>query len=100
MRNADLTELNKLERYLKEKGIPYERIDEEETEKVPERHQIMSPCRANWEWDAVCQFGSYGWQEGLLETMGILVAPDYGDSVEGHLTADEMIKRIEALNHE
>jgi hypothetical protein len=60
----------------------------------------MVPSRFSWEWDAVCQFGSYGWQEGLLETMGILVAPDYGDSVEGHLTADEMIERIEALNHE
>lgn len=44
-------------------------------------------------WDAICHDGSYGHNEGLLEIMGSIVQNEY-DSVEGYLTADEILKRL------
>lgn len=98
---TDLTELNKLEKYLKQNGIQYERIDSEKTYDANgmliklERHQIFVPCEDESEWDAICQPGSYGYEEGLLEIYGSLVTEEDGDSVVGHMTAEEVIKRIE-----
>lgn len=46
-------------------------------------------------WDAVCHDYSYGHEEGLLEIMGILVA-DFEDDVEGYLTADEILYRLDS----
>lgn len=102
----DLTELNKLEAYLKKHDIPYERFDDDDvfdsvlpTLKVKcDRHQIIVPCADpnKREWDAICQFGSYGNEEGLLEIYGHLVDEKAdGDTVAGWLTADDVIKRIE-----
>lgn len=101
----DLTELNRLEEYLKANGIPYERISED-TKYDPEypncienleRHQlIVYDERGNRLWDAICHEGSYGAEEGLLEIYGEIVSPMAGDSVEGWLTAEDVIKRIEA----
>lgn len=46
--------------------------------------------------DAICHDGSYGREEGLLEIMGILVdETKTNDTVEGWLTADEILKRID-----
>ena len=91
-----LTELNKLEQYLKEHSIPYERIDEDEGSKyVPEldRHQICVPSsEPGWAWDVICHYGSYGCKEGLLEGMGTIFG---GGEPEGHLTADDVIERID-----
>ena len=100
----DLTELNKLEAYLRDEGIKYARFDKDD---VPldaehpycliqcERHQIIvyDPSGER-EWDAVCHRGSYGAEEGLLEIMGNIVQ-NYGDSVEGWLTADDVIELVE-----
>ena len=45
------------------------------------------------EWDAVCHSFSYGKDSGLLEIMG---GPVEGpDEVEGYLTADEILARID-----
>ena len=101
----DLTQLNRLEEYLKSKGIPYERKDQEDEflEGHPycrtqfERHQIIVPNKENYEWDVICQYGSYGAEEGLLEIMGTIVRPNAGDSVEGWLTADDVIERVEEV---
>lgn len=41
--------------------------------------------------DAVCFPGSYGYEKGLLEIMGLT---ENGDEVEGYLTANEVFKRI------
>lgn len=100
----DLSEFNKLEEYLKVKGIPYERISED-TKYDPEhphyieeleRHQlIVYDERGNRLWDAICHYGSYGAEEGLLEIYGEIVSPMAGDSVEGWLTAEDVIKRID-----
>ena len=102
----DLTELNKLEEYLKNHGIHYVRFDNDDvfdnefpTLKVKcDRHQIIVPCDDinKREWDVICQFGSYGYEEGLLEIYGQLVdEKEDGDTVAGWLTADDVIKRIE-----
>lgn len=105
MNKRDLTELNKLEDYLKETGIPYERKDQDDiplSEDHPyclvqfEQHQICVPeydCERR-EWDVICHRGSYGAEEGLLEIMGTIVRDDAGDSVEGWLTAGDVIERI------
>lgn len=103
---TDLTELDKLEKYLKDKGIRYERIDRKPIQDeqgiilhFTERHQICVPKEdlRFKKWDAICQPGSYGCQEGLLEIMGELVNPKTdGDTVAGWLTAEDVIKRIEA----
>lgn len=47
------------------------------------------------DWDAVCNDMSYGHEQGLLEVMGsISVNPD---DVEGWLTADDILARLQAL---
>lgn len=51
------------------------------------------------EWDVICHGGSYGHERGLLEIMGKYVYNTI-DSVEGYLTAEEIIRRIEAEDNE
>lgn len=99
----DLKHLDKLENYLKarseelleESGITYERIDEW-PEPIPghfmDRHQIVVYKDGVRIWDVICHEGSYGCDEGLLEGMGTIFTQ--GD-VEGWLTADDVIRRIE-----
>jgi hypothetical protein len=104
----DLTELNKLEEYLKKNGIKYTRRDEEHTfhgvidpismeerEITMDTHQIVvfDPKEVQL-WDVICHYGSYGADQGLLEIMGDIVEEGEGDVV-GFLTADEVIERIE-----
>ena len=45
------------------------------------------------EWDAICHSGSYGHEQGLLEVMGT-VARAVEDDVEGWLTAEEILQRL------
>jgi len=102
----DLTELNKLEEYLKARGMRYERFDNND-ETVGARdgiiykfdlHQIIVPdSGSEAKWDAICQRGSYGAEEGLLEIYGVIVPESAGDSVEGFLTAQDVIERIEQV---
>lgn len=101
---TDLTQLDKLEIYLREHNIAYDRIDKEEVlEETPhgkyvvqcEQHQIIVPPQnQKRQWDVICHRGSYGHEEGLLELMGIITR---GYGVEGWLTADDVIKRIEGV---
>ena len=99
------TELDRLENYLLDHRITYERIDEEEIidEKGRvirmDRHQICVPEEGeNCRWDAICHRGSYGWNHGLIEIYGEIVREEDGDSVVGWLTAADVIKRMEAHN--
>lgn len=93
-----MTELDKLEEYLKEKGIEYERIKNPLgcPDECPDGFwdQICVPCYEPEfrQWDAICHAGSYGYEQGLLEIMGI-ICPDH--DVLGFLTAEDVIKRIE-----
>lgn len=110
--SRDLTEMNKLEAYLKEKGFKYERTDSDNT--IPQdqfeamqkslgrdiepfdMHQIVVYENGGRVWDVVCNKGTYGADQGLLEGMGTLFGPD----VEGWLTAEDVIKKIEEADDE
>ena len=91
-----MTELDKLEEYLKVNGYEYERIDEEGSAFAPmfNRHQIYVYKDGEVDWDVICHYGSYGYKEGLLEIYGNIVRADLKDGVEGWLTADEIIERL------
>ena len=102
--NPRLKELDKLEKYIVEKGISYDRFDEagridEETGCMLKgnKHQIYVPKRGeDWEWAVFCQNGSEGYEAGRLELYGDLVDVDKeGDMVVGFLTADDVIRRLE-----
>lgn len=97
-----MKELDKLEQWLHKHGYDYKRIDrdaenyEVEGFTVPiafERHQIIVYCDNGILFDAICHYGSYGYDQGLLEVMGNIV--QVNDTVEGWLTADEIIERLE-----
>ena len=98
-----MSELDKLEQYLKEHDYPYKRIDEEGRKicgyKFPfgSIHQLIvygDKEKSERLWDAICHYGSYGFEQGLIEVMGESVVRSK-DSVEGYLTAEEIIQRLE-----
>ena len=91
----NLKEFNKLEQYLIDNNIPYEREDEERDLGyfVLDRHQlIVKNENGKISWDAICQYGSYGCENGLLEIAGNIALES---DVIGWLTADDVIERIE-----
>lgn len=75
-------EADKLAKGLIEKGIAFE------YHKCCDGIQIC--CNG---WDAICHSGSYGHERGLLEIMGTIVRVD-DDEVEGNLTAEEILQRL------
>lgn len=91
-------EMDKLEAYLKKAGIRYRRVTEAQGWRNWDQI-IVSDEAGNDLWDAVCHFGSYGYEEGLLKVMGKTVVlptdPEGEDGVTGWLTADDVIRRIE-----
>lgn len=90
-----MSELDKLEAYLKENGIGYKRIDEPSAGNPWPRHQVLVFGQdGEIAWDAICHRGSYGFEQGLLEIYGNIVAEEDGDSVVGWLTAEDVIERI------
>ena len=93
-----MSELDKLEAYLKEKEIRYERVDEDSSsERLHGRHQIIVyNFKGKRQWDVVCHYGSYGYKEGLLEAYGKpVIKPWDRDKVAGYLTAQDVINRLE-----
>jgi len=90
-----MSELDKLEKHLKDNGYGYSRIDEDG---IWGRHQIIVRGQdGEVSWDAICHRGSYGFEQGLLEIYGSIVTEEDGDSVVGWLTAEDVIKRISVL---
>ena len=79
-------EIRKLAKGLEERNIPYE------LKLLWDGWQILCD-----DWDAICHSFSYGHEDGLLEIMGILVDKEVGDTVEGCLTAEEILKRIDGV---
>lgn len=49
-----------------------------------------------WDFDIICHDGSYGNKKGLLEVMGIIAESEY-DDVEGYLTGEQVVEKIERL---
>ena len=96
-----MSELDILTQYLKDHNIPFERYDcskenfevNDECTFYMDRHQICVPNQRYILWDVICQEGSYGYRDGLLEAYGDIVEVD--DTVEGYLTAQDIIERIE-----
>lgn len=96
-----MSELDILTQYLKDHNIPFERYDcskedfeiNDEYTFYIDRHQICVPNQQYILWDVICQEGSYGYRDGLLEAFGDIVEVD--DTVEGYLTAQDIIERIE-----
>lgn len=99
-----LNELNKLEKYLKDNNYIYTRIDKDlanQIQIVLNTHQIIVYADADKKiikWDAICHYGSYGYEEGLLEIYGDIVPENAHDSVMGWLTANDVIKLLEKEN--
>ena len=90
-----MSELDKLQTYLENNGYKFKRID---TPAPGETHQIVVYGKEDQiAWDAICFRGSYGYEAGLLEIMGAIVDPvkSGGDTVEGWLTAQDIIDRLE-----
>ena len=96
-----MSELDILTQYLKDHNIPFERYDcskedfeaDDECTFYIDRHQICVPNQQYILWDVICQEGSYGYHDGLLEAFGDIV--EANDVVEGYLTAQDIIERIE-----
>ena len=90
-----MTQMEKLENMLNISNIPFEI-----TEHWSHTEQIWYPSRENPICDVICfggtgLGGSYGHEEGLLEIMGTIVrADDDDDDVEGWLTAEEILQRL------
>ena len=86
-----MTEMQKLINMLAKADIPYELTVQPFTNTI----QVWYPTQANPVTDVICHEYSYGGKEGLLEIMGLVNEKNTGgDSVEGHLTADEVFERI------
>ena len=82
-----MKELDLLEKYLIDKAVIYDR--------TPTQIIVYSKHGTRL-WDVICQKGSYGYEEGLLEAMGSpIVKWSDGDSVVGYLTAQDVINRLE-----
>ena len=94
-----MSEMDKLEKYLKENGYKYTREDKDFINHgywvELDTHQIcVFDRKGNFIFDAICHSGSYGYRKGLLEIRGDIVTEEDGDSVVGMLTAEDVIERI------
>lgn len=86
-----MTEMTKLMAMLDNAKIPY-------TVRFPYGEpQVCYPNEMDLICDAICHLGSYGFEAGLLEIMGLVDEEAVGDDVEGWLTAENVFRRIE--NH-
>lgn len=84
-------EMDLLEEYLRKKEKPYQHRDMDDGEQI-----IVYDEEGHRLWDAICTEYSYGHERGLLEIMGDIVdGRRVGDSVEGWLTAQDVIDRVE-----
>ncbi len=93
-----MTELDKLEQYLKEHNYIFTRhadqIEVFADEEAKERGR-----NNDREWDAICHEDSLGYEEGLLEVLDkhheYFIPKDYYDDVLGWLTAQDIINLLE-----
>ena len=84
-----MLEIEKLEIMLKVFNIPFE-----VTRHSTGTDQVWYPNRKNKICDIICFPGSYGYEQGLLEIMGLNNKNEIDDSCEGYLTADQIFDRI------
>ena len=84
-----MNEMSKLIALLENAHVPYETRPH-----WFDTIQIGYPNFENTVCDVVCFRGSYGYEQGLLEIMGLVDEEEVGDTVEGYLTATEIFQRI------
>ena len=106
-----MIEILKLKQMLEEANIPFEFTDDKNNykeieatnnlalikaaEKLANSYQIIIYKNGKRLCDVIYGYGSYGYEEGLLEIMGGLTEEERGyDEVLGCLTADEVFKRF------
>jgi hypothetical protein len=82
-----MTEMDKLEKGLAERGINYLRRPLNGGEQI-----LVYDDKEELQWDAVCGPYTYGGPEGLLETMGLNFPDECDDDVTGYLTADQILE--------
>lgn len=91
-------EILKLKQMLEDAKIPFEFTDDFFHGNHKPSYQIVIKNRENPKYnlcDAIYHFGSYGYNQNLLEIMGALTKEEEEDgSVLGYLTADEVFKRF------
>lgn len=101
-------ELDRLRAMLDEAGIPYDSIQEEWRQDIKDafpayyegnnrfmKNQIIYGATSDlhdWKLDGICQMGSYGANEGLIETYGPLGTDAEGDPLV--LRADDVFQII------
>lgn len=85
-------ELDKLALYLMKHGYKCRRHRPDSRDS--RNYVIVYDADGRFLWDAICQEGSYGFERGLLEVMGT-IANKTVDDVEGYLTSEEIINRLE-----
>lgn len=100
-----MSEMDKLDAALTERGIEhqYNKTSPEMAEivklarskiRIPENKEFWSQIivykDGEYLWDAICSYGTYGYEDGLLEVAGSIAK----DDVEGFLTADDIINRL------
>jgi len=89
----DLTEFLKLEKLLDESDLWYEEVIDTTLKDPYYWHcQICYPSKANKISDVVIFRGSYGVEKGLLEMYGLVDEDKIGDTVQGHMTAEEVFE--------
>ena len=94
-----LHEMRELQEYLETHGFYYVRIKNQTLNQI-----VVLDENGEKLWDVICNKGSYGYEQGLLELSGSLVTDDEIaknlDTVIGYLTAAEVIDRIEKSKRE
>lgn len=92
--DIELDEFHKLVFMLNEAGIPYER-DDDPDDSTMDMKRIHYPQNNKFVCSAIFGHGSYGYEDGLLEIMGLLTDEELKiDNVLGHLTAEDVFQRI------
>ena len=100
-----MSEMDKLDVALTERGVEhqYNKTFPEMTEivklarnkiRIPDNKEFWSQITVykdgEYLWDAIYGYGTYGYEDGLLEIAGSIAKYD----VEGFLTADDIINRL------
>lgn len=91
MENLYLKEMVKLATGLAERGINFR------FHPLFDGYQIIVG-EVEWEWDAICHCNSYGAESGLIEVAGRIVR-DNPEDVDGYLTAEKILKRVDEENY-
>lgn len=97
LKEAHARELYKLHNLLEDRQIKHEFIIEENgkyTRRMIKIHDEIDGQRFEI-LSAICHYGSYGYEQGLIEILGLLTREEERESnVVGYLTADNVFRRV------